>query len=317
MQIIDIVTNELNYVVDRFRRLTGFNGRISLIGHSLGSIITWDILANQIPAVDDCRMQQVGQESLSELHAESFVAIEHPDLPQATDSTRDGYLSPLPMNFEDLGSSKEFTGLDNMNPNLTNYPQLSFTVDNTFMLGSPIAVFLMIRNQQKPLSKEYYLPGCHRVFNIFHPFDPVAYRIEPLLDPRNADFEPKIMTHWNGGFRVHYQTKRLWKKLVDVTWKTQQKIIDSLEAKIAGLGLLDPTPEGIGDDDEVESEISSDDSRARQFVAGQLNQGRRIDYMLQEKVRTNVKGYWALACGPSKIHEPLSIVVLWSCRAGN
>ena len=44
------------------------------------------------------------------------------------------------------------------------------------MLGSPIAVFLLIRNQQQPLEADYCLPGCSRMFNIFHPFDPAAYR---------------------------------------------------------------------------------------------------------------------------------------------
>jgi hypothetical protein len=51
------------------------------------------------------------------------------------------------------------------------------------MLGSSLAVILMIRNQRKPLSADFTLNGCSRVFNIFHPYDPVAYRIEPLLDP--------------------------------------------------------------------------------------------------------------------------------------
>ncbi len=304
-QIIDIVTSELNYVVDRFRRLTGFNGRVSLIGHSLGSIITWDILANQIPTVHDYRPEETGQGSLSELHPESFVTIDHPD--QLITTGLDGYASPLNYN-----ESTDEPRLDDVIPNVTSFPQLSFTVDNTFMLGSPIAVFLMIRNQQRPLTKEFYLPGCPRVFNIFHPFDPVAYRIEPLIEPRNADFEAKIMTHWNGGFRVHYQTKRLWKKLVDVTWRTQQKIIDSLEAGIARLGLLDGTQEGVGDDEEeAESEISSDESRARQFVAGQLNQGRRIDYMLQEKEIENANVYVAALAAHSSywIEKDLSLFI--------
>lgn len=45
--IIDIVVNEMNFVVERFKTLTGFSGDTSVVGHSLGSIITWDILENQ------------------------------------------------------------------------------------------------------------------------------------------------------------------------------------------------------------------------------------------------------------------------------
>lgn len=33
--IIDIVVNEMNFVVERFRRLTGFTGDVSVVGHSL------------------------------------------------------------------------------------------------------------------------------------------------------------------------------------------------------------------------------------------------------------------------------------------
>ena len=44
----------------------------------------------------------------------------------------------------------------------SDYPQLNFPVSNTFMLGSPIAVFLLIRNQEQPLESDYSLPGCSR-----------------------------------------------------------------------------------------------------------------------------------------------------------
>jgi hypothetical protein len=163
------------------------------------------------------------------------------------------------------------------------YPQLEFNVDNFFLLGSPMAVFLMIRNQRKPLSEDFSLSACSRVFNIFHPYDPVAYRLEPCIDPRNADFEPTIMTHWNGGFRVHYKTKRLWRKFIDTTWKTQQNVVEAFEASMAAMGLVDSAVDGYTMDDDLSSSDLSSDSRANRVITGALNQGRRIDYMLQEK----------------------------------
>jgi DDHD domain len=236
--IIDIVVFELNYVVQRFRMLTGFQGDISIAGHSLGSIITWDILDHQIKSFDPS-------------------ASSKPPQPEYTmDEGRRGDL-------------------------ITDYPQLDFEVDNAFMLGSPIPVFLMIRNQRNPLSVDHTLRGCPRVFNIFHPYDPVSYRIEPLLDPRNADIDPKIMTHWNGGFRFQYQTKRLWEKLVNQTIHAQESVFNSLESGIVALGLLDSayeSDEDGEDDDDTKSEASS-----FKVVTGKLNGGRRIDYMLQEK----------------------------------
>jgi hypothetical protein len=266
--IIDIVTNEMNVVVDKFRRLTGFTGRVSVIGHSLGSIISWDILCNQ-------------NESSSSSSNTSRVSS-HDSL-----DTASGFYSPATERSYAYGHSvaPELTQVQHA-PALrfpqpphplhkfSSYPQLDFSVDNFFMLGSPVAVFLMIRNQRKPLTEDFYLRGCSRVFNIFHPYDPVAYRIEPCINPCNADFEPTIMKHWNGGFRVHYQTKRLWRKLVDTTWRTQQNFVEAFEASMAGLGLTDSVVESHDDDERSTSEMSSDDNRPSRVATGSLNRGR-------------------------------------------
>jgi hypothetical protein len=238
--IIDIVVFELNYVVDRFRKLTGFQGDISIAGHSLGSIIAWDILDNQM---------------------KSSVTPSVPMQPESTTPDQEDRQQQLLL--QDIS-----------------YPQLDFEVDNAFMLGSPIPVFLMIRNQRNPLSTDHVLRGCPRVFNIFHPYDPVSYRIEPLIDPRNADIEPKIMTHWNGGFRFQYQTKRLWEKLVDQTLHAQESVFSRLESGIVALGLLDSAYDDEEEDGDEETAASQASFRV---VTGQLNGGRRIDYMLQEK----------------------------------
>ena len=281
--IIDIVTKEMNVVVQKFRALTGFDGRISIIGHSLGSIITWDILEHQTPSTD------------------SNSSFEQSNLKTPTETTSYWKKTPSSSNEDNLrfastSPNESYTpNVDALNSSFLSqtaptykYPKLQFDVDNAFMLGSPIAVFLMVRNQRKPLSADFALSGCPRVYNIFHPFDPVSYRLEPCIDPRNADFEPKIMTHWNGGFRVQYQTKRLWRKLVQTTMKTQQNLIMSLEAGFAGLGLLDSQFDGHDENNESSQPSTSPNEyqyerSTGQVNVGKLNQGRRIDYMLQEK----------------------------------
>ncbi|GKY93293.1 S23-interacting protein [Mayamaea pseudoterrestris] len=268
--IIDVVTNEMNVVVDKFRRLSGFNGRISVIGHSLGSIIAWDMLANQIPR----GMRGVASD-------ESFDTVSGTYSPALNIDRRAPYVCAPEVTDPPLAS-------------LSDYPPLSFTVDNFFLLGSPVAVFLMIRNQRKPLSDDFYLKGCRRVYNIYHPYDPVAYRIEPCIDPRNADVEATIMKHWNGGFRVQYQTKRLWRKLVDTTWKAQHSVVEMFEASMAGMGLVDTAvSEDTDDEDMSASDTSYDDTRMHRVVTGQLNQGRRVDYMMQEREIENANEYVA------------------------
>ncbi|XP_049941476.1 phospholipase DDHD1-like isoform X1 [Schistocerca serialis cubense] len=57
---------------------------------------------------------------------------------------------------------------------------LLFQIDNLFCLGSPLSVFLALRFREP---EDHVLPPslCRRLYNIFHPSDPVAYRMEPLL----------------------------------------------------------------------------------------------------------------------------------------
>lgn len=50
---------------------------------------------------------------------------------------------------------------------------------------------------------DFELPTCKRVFNIFHPFDPVAYRLETLIDPSLTDLRPVLIPHHKGRKRMH------------------------------------------------------------------------------------------------------------------
>uniref|UniRef100_A0A7S2PMJ7 DDHD domain-containing protein n=1 Tax=Leptocylindrus danicus TaxID=163516 RepID=A0A7S2PMJ7_9STRA len=227
--LIDIVTEELNTVVSKAKKYGGdaFSGKVSIMAHSLGSIITWDILSHQLP---------------------------HEHIQPSSESTSSG--------VQNLQEAQ--------------YPQLMFDVANTFMIGAPVPVFLLIRNQHRPMNPEYSLPVCSRVFNIFHPYDPVAYRIEPLINPRNRKVEPELIPDWRGGYRMQYQTKLFWKNLVNETYQRQQYLIDALEAGIRQIGLADPA-------DEDDASTASEGSNSSNMIeCGQLNGGRRIDYMLQE-----------------------------------
>ncbi|KAI8984198.1 hypothetical protein BDF20DRAFT_858550 [Mycotypha africana] len=58
------------------------------------------------------------------------------------------------------------------------FAPLLFKPDYLFTLGSPLSAFLCIRNQDP----KYYRPTQDIIFeNIFHPYDPLGYRFEPML----------------------------------------------------------------------------------------------------------------------------------------
>ncbi|RUP42819.1 hypothetical protein BC936DRAFT_138040 [Jimgerdemannia flammicorona] len=78
---------------------------------------------------------------------------------------------------------KEFTKVD------LNVPKLAFTPNFFFGLGSPIGAVMVMRNHN-PL---FYHPAEDIHFeNIFHPFDPLAYRYEPLCYQDYTD-EPAVL----------------------------------------------------------------------------------------------------------------------------
>lgn len=97
---------------------------------------------------------------------------------------------------------------DDMNTGqyLIKYPQLKFKPKCFFAFGSPMPMFLNIRGIQE-ISKEYKLPTCDRMLNIYHPYDPLAYRVEPLIDHRFKDIEPVLVPHHRGGKRMHVQLR--------------------------------------------------------------------------------------------------------------
>eukprot|EP00899_Mesostigma_viride_P012776 jgi/Mesvir1/2149/Mv16668-RA.1 len=85
------------------------------------------------------------------------------------------------------------------------YHELDFKVDTFFSVGSPLGMFLVLRgwspervlggsSTAAPLSpgaSEEYLPSVRRVINLFHPHDPVAYRLEPLISGELGKLKPE------------------------------------------------------------------------------------------------------------------------------
>ena len=60
-------------------------------------------------------------------------------------------------------------------------PRLSFKVDKLFLWGSPLSPYLRFTEKELKLNVTFY--------NIYHPLDPMAFRLEPLTDCR---YKPAI-----------------------------------------------------------------------------------------------------------------------------
>ncbi|CAI7570858.1 unnamed protein product [Penicillium glandicola] len=173
--ISNIVIQECNRILQLYRKQNpSFKGSVSLCGHSLGSAILFDILCHQ----------------------------------PGTNTTENGASKGMTQESDDSAPKGSNT--------------FDFDCEELFCLGSPIALFQMLkgktiggytaldpRNRKNALDVEIDLdshgprhalrdnpgvistPKCRDLYNIFHPSDPVSYRVEPLISPAMATLKPQ------------------------------------------------------------------------------------------------------------------------------
>uniref|UniRef100_A0A2I3FQN5 DDHD domain containing 1 n=1 Tax=Nomascus leucogenys TaxID=61853 RepID=A0A2I3FQN5_NOMLE len=151
-------------------------GKVSIVSHSLGCVITYDIMTGWNPV----RLYEQLLQKEEELPDERWMSYEERHL-----------LDELYITKRRLKEIEErLHGLKALS--MTQTPALKFKVENFFCMGSPLAVFL--RNTG---SQDHILPReiCNRLLNIFHPTDPVAYRLEPLILKHYSNISP-VQIHW-------------------------------------------------------------------------------------------------------------------------
>ncbi|MEE6504099.1 hypothetical protein FKM82_005064 [Ascaphus truei] len=66
-----------------------------------------------------------------------------------------------------------------------NIGKFDFEITDFFLFGSPLGLVLALRKTVIPALDLFQLrPGCQQVYNLFHPADPSASRVEPLLEKK-------------------------------------------------------------------------------------------------------------------------------------
>ncbi|KAI0387183.1 DDHD domain-containing protein [Hypomontagnella monticulosa] len=195
-QIAEIVLNESNRIYKLFlERNPEFKGKVHIIGHSLGSAIMFDIL---------CRQKEKPQ------------TIEAPRNPLR--------FWPSQERSEPTKDRQELA--------------FDFEVEDLYCLGSPVGLFQMLKGRtisargkpnaapsESPLDPEYVedpfftanintdqhisaitglpfsvsSPKLGQLFNIFHPSDPISYRMEPLISPAMKSLKPQTLPYTKKG----------------------------------------------------------------------------------------------------------------------
>ncbi|XP_072095621.1 SEC23-interacting protein [Mobula birostris] len=179
------------------------------------------------------------------------------------------------------------------------YRGLDFEPDNFFALGSPIGMFLTVRGLEK-IDENYRLPTCKGFFNIYHPLDPVAYRIEPMILP-DLDIKPVLVPHHKGRKRLHLELKESLSRMgsdlkqgfissLKNAWQTLNEFARAhtstqlqVELEKVANQIKEEEDKHVEEEQKlVESPESSKDEDSAVKI-GMLNGGQRIDYVLQEK----------------------------------
>ncbi|XP_071378662.1 SEC23-interacting protein isoform X1 [Centroberyx affinis] len=180
------------------------------------------------------------------------------------------------------------------------YHALDFEPVNFFALGSPIGMFLTVRGLEK-IEETYQLPTCKGFFNIYHPLDPVAYRIEPMILP-DLDLKPVLIPHHKGRKRLHLELKESLTRMgsdlkqgfissLKSAWQTLNEFArahtssDQLQAELAMVAsrIKEEEEKQVEEERKISDSPEPQREEEPQVKIGMLNGGKRIDYVLQEK----------------------------------
>lgn len=171
IEILNSLSSEVNRLYSKFcEKHPSFSkdhGKVSFVAHSLGTVIVYDLLTsdNSINFFSN-PYSQVTKSEREKFHRYS----------QNDSALLEEYLNAR-NRIQEIES--------NLVKSNNNILPLPFQTENFFSLGSPLGVFLAMRGVRPAGTgtQEHILPKhlCKNLFNIFHPSDPIAYRIEPLI----------------------------------------------------------------------------------------------------------------------------------------
>uniref|UniRef100_A0A7N8X515 SEC23 interacting protein n=1 Tax=Mastacembelus armatus TaxID=205130 RepID=A0A7N8X515_9TELE len=179
------------------------------------------------------------------------------------------------------------------------YHALDFEPVNFFALGSPIGMFLTVRGLEK-IEETYQLPTCKGFFNIYHPLDPVAYRIEPMILP-DLELKPVLIPHHKGRKRLHLELKESLSRMgsdlkhgfissLKSAWQTLNEFARAhtssaqLQAELAMVAnQIEEQEKQVEEEHKIPESPEPQKEDEPQVKIGLLNGGNRIDYVLQEK----------------------------------
>uniref|UniRef100_A0A8B9J2Q5 Phosphatidylinositol transfer protein membrane associated 2 n=1 Tax=Amazona collaria TaxID=241587 RepID=A0A8B9J2Q5_9PSIT len=166
-----------------------FNGQVCLVGDCVGGILGFDAL---------CYSNQTVSESQNSSRRGSVVSVQVMVAPSfgLERTSRSSSSNPPAMSNPTLNAARDeafTTSLGNPCQRSSsstmldggNIGKFEFEITDFFLFGSPLGLVLALRKTVIPALDIFQLrPACQQVYNLFHPADPSASRLEPLLEKK-------------------------------------------------------------------------------------------------------------------------------------
>ncbi|CAG8462337.1 9347_t:CDS:10 [Ambispora gerdemannii] len=193
-QMINTVTRECNRVyglfIERNPRFLEIGGRVSIYGHSLGSVLAFDILCHQPPLVPSTVSGIFDERNSNNPEMQQFhERLVKLDFPVA--------------NFFALGSPiglfLMLKGLKIGSRSNQLQHKLKEMISGDHSDSSPDEIPELKSSSSIPLC----YPAVRNIYNIFHRADPIAYRIEPLIARHyGVSLKPALIPYHKGGLKA-------------------------------------------------------------------------------------------------------------------
>mmetsp|Transcript_19519 Transcript_19519/g.28934 ORF Transcript_19519/g.28934 Transcript_19519/m.28934 type:complete len:680 (-) Transcript_19519:102-2141(-) len=332
--VLECVTDQINDLYHGFQKVHPHfkkdGGKFSLIGHSLGSVIVWDLLSILKDQTESS--SKSGQKCQTSAFSDIFCGVNLPN---------DG----ISVGYQAYAAKKEGQKVNDIKdaawgPSLPKPMKkcIPFIPDFTIFLGSPLGMFLTLRGahslfqemlhlsvlevhakaaeaaaaeattnsdsvkdknnkQQKrdsedfevPITSPFTLPS-KAIYNIFHPSDPVAYRIEPLLLAREQAKTPPppYVTKKGQKLRLHLQVQQIGDGFVRSLGDKGRSVKGFFSAITEqAVTALKNIGDSNSDDDTIRSKHSADTLKPGPLRFALGGKSRRVDFCLQPGVIEN------------------------------
>lgn len=289
-EVLVTVTRQVIDVYEKFHNIhPAFSflpedGKCSFLGHSLGSVIVWDMLSVLRDQREKESTDFLGQEAAHIAYAkenkENSNAVTSGTWGPLLTKRIDEHIPFVPKYTIFLGSPLGlFLSLRGAQPKFDMLRQSSEPVKNTPKTSDTTISSVVTKQPEESKASPFSLPSGD-VYNIFHPSDPVAYRIEPLLMPPGTPDKnipsPLFLTSRGKGVRLHVRVSEATKNIS----KSVTNLFGSLDK------VVNAAAEIVAAANE-DSRRSSDTIDADHIFFALGGKAGRVDYQLQTGVIDN------------------------------